>query len=94
MAVVAAKIRHISDEMLVVASEVLAKASPAAINKQDALLPKLADIGQLSKEIAFAVSQVAFEQGLAESMTDEALRAAITVQFWLPEYREYKRVSH
>ena len=94
LAVVAAKIRHISDEMLVVASEVLAKASPAAINKQDALLPKLADIGQLSKEIAFAVSQVAFEQGLAESMTDEALRAAITAQFWLPEYREYKRVSH
>ena len=94
LAVVAAKIRHISDEMLVVASEVLAKASPAAINKQDALLPKLADIGQLSKEIAFAVSQVAFEQGLAESMTDEALRVAITAQFWLPEYREYKRVSH
>jgi len=56
-------------------------------------LPRLAGIAQLSKEIAFAVSQVAFEQGLAESMTDDELIASIESQFWLPEYREYKRIS-
>jgi malate dehydrogenase (oxaloacetate-decarboxylating) len=94
LAVVAAKIRHISDEMLVVASEVLAKASPASTHKEDSLLPRLADIAQLSKDIAFAVSQVAFEQGLAEPMTDEGLKASIEAQFWVPEYREYKRISH
>ena len=88
---VAAKIRHISDEMLVVASEVLAKASPSVSeNREMSLLPRLSDIAQLSKEIAFAVSQVAFEQGLAEFMTDDALTASIETQFWLPEYREYE----
>jgi malate dehydrogenase (oxaloacetate-decarboxylating) len=92
LAVVAANIRHISDEMLVAASEVLAKASPASLNKDDALLPKLSDIGQLSKVIAFSVSKIAFEQGLAEPMNDAALNAAIEAQFWLPEYREYRQV--
>jgi len=93
LAVVAAKIRHISDEMLVVASEVLAKASPSVSgNREMSLLPRLSDIAQLSKEIAFAVSQVAFEQGLAEFMTDDALTASIETQFWLPEYREYELI--
>ena len=93
LAVVAAKIRHISDEMLVVASEVLAKASPSVSgNREMSLLPHLSDIAQLSKEIAFAVSQVAFEQGLAEFMTDDALTASIETQFWLPEYREYELI--
>jgi malate dehydrogenase (oxaloacetate-decarboxylating) len=92
LAVVAAKIRHISDEMLVVASEVLAKASPAALDKAAPLLPRLADIGQLSKEIAFEVSRVAFRQGLADVMSDEALNKSIEAQFWLPKYREYERV--
>lgn len=90
LAVVAAKIRHISDEMLMIASEVLAKGSTSA---SASLLPRLSDIAQLSKEIAFAVSQVAFEQGLAEPMTDEALKASIDSQFWLPEYREYEFIS-
>ncbi|MCL4142895.1 UNVERIFIED_CONTAM: hypothetical protein GTU68_061378 [Idotea baltica] len=93
LAVVAAKIRHISDEMLVIASEVLAKASPAAMQSGDGLLPPLTDIGQLSKNIAFAVSQVAFEQGLAEPMTDKSLTTAIEEQFWLPVYREYKKIE-
>lgn len=91
LAVVAAGIRHISDEMLIVASDVLAKSSPAAMQSGDSLLPPLADIGQLSKDIAFAVSQLAFDQGLAKPMADEALKAAIDAEFWLPAYRDYQK---
>jgi malate dehydrogenase (oxaloacetate-decarboxylating) len=91
LAVVAAGIRHISDEMLIVASDVLAKSSPAAMQSGDSLLPPLADIGQLSKDIAFAVSQLAFDQELAKPMADEALKAAIDAEFWLPAYRDYQK---
>jgi len=93
LAVVAAKIRHISDEMLVVASEVLAKASPALVNPQQALLPNLAEIGALSKDIAFAVAKIAQQQGLAATMSDDDLRISIEQQFWVPEYRVYKRAN-
>jgi len=90
LAVVAAKIRHISDEMLIVASEILAAASPALSNSQAALLPNLAQIGELSKDIAFSVAKMAQKQGLAPILTDEDLRLAIEQQFWEPEYRTYK----
>jgi malate dehydrogenase (oxaloacetate-decarboxylating) len=94
LAVVAAKIRRISDEMLVVASEVLANASPASLDKTASLLPRLSDIGQLSKDIAFAVGRVAFEQGLAEPMSDDVLKASIETQFWMPAYRDYRKSHH
>ena len=93
LAVVAAKIQHISDEMLVAASEVLATASSSVGNQEEVLLPNLADIGELSKEIAFAVGKVAQEQGLAAKMSNEALRTAIELEFWVPKYREYKPAS-
>ncbi len=93
LAVVAAKIRHISDEMLLVASEILANASPAAADPKAALLPSLAEIGQLSKDMAFAVAKTAQQQGLAAMLTDDDLRLAIEQQFWVPEYRAYKLID-
>lgn len=93
LGVVAANINLITDEMLLVASETLAKASPLANTGEGELLPPLTDIAKLSKEIAFAVAKVAFEQGLALPMSDEALHAKIERNFWRPEYRQYKRIS-
>jgi len=90
LAVVAAKIRFISDEMLLVAGEVLADASPVIKTGEGGLLPKLAEIGELSKQIAFAVGKKAQQQGLADEMADEDLLAAIEANFWTPEYRQYK----
>lgn len=93
LGVVAAKAKLISDEMLMAASTALANASPLANTGTGALLPPLAGIANLSKEIAFAVGKVAMEQGLALEMSDEAFREAIDRHFWEPEYRPYKRVS-
>ncbi len=90
LAVVAAKIRLISDEMLLVAGEVLAESSPIVKTGMGGLLPKLTEIGELSKKIAFAVAKRAQQQGLADEMDDEALMAAIDDNFWRPQYRTYK----
>ncbi|WP_440874568.1 NAD-dependent malic enzyme [Thalassotalea sp. PLHSN55] len=93
LGVVAANINLITDEMLMVASETLACASPLANTGEGELLPSLTEIADLSKKIAFAVAKVAFAQGLALEISDEMLQAKIDNNFWQPQYRQYKRVS-
>jgi len=93
LGVVAANISRITDDMLQVASETLAAASPLANNESDELLPPLTAIAQLSRDIAFAIAQVAFRQNLALPMSDDELLAKIDRNFWKPIYRQYRRTS-
>lgn len=93
LGVVSAKVSRITDEMLQVASETLAAASPLANEESDELLPPLTAIAQLSRDIAFAVAKVAFKQNLALSMSDDELLAKIDNTFWNPAYRQYRRTS-
>ncbi|MEY8200221.1 MAG: NAD-dependent malic enzyme [Colwellia sp.] len=93
LAVVAANISRITDEMLQVASETLAAASPLANKESDELLPPLTSIAQLSRDIAFAIAKVAYKQGLALALTDDELLEKIELNFWKPEYRQYRRTS-
>jgi len=93
LGVVAANINRITDEMLLVASETLAEASPLANTGEGELLPPLTSIAALSKKIAFGIAKVAFEQKLALEISDEMLIAKIDRNFWHPEYRQYRRIS-
>lgn len=93
LAVVAAGIKHITDEMLMLASTTLAEESPLANTGLGELLPPLTHIAELSKKIAFGIGKLAQEQGLALEMPDEMLREKIDKSFWIPSYRHYKRVS-
>lgn len=93
LGVISANIKRITDRMLQVASETLAAASPLANTGEGALLPPFTEIGQLSKDMAFAVAKVAYEQGLALELPDDELLAKIERNFWQPEYRQYKRTS-
>ena len=86
LAVVAASITRISDEMLMLSSEILAEASPVIQTGKGALLPPLTEINDLSKKIAFAIAKLAQEQGHAKVMSDQQLNDAIESNFWLPEY--------
>ena len=93
LGVVSANINRITDEMLMVASETLAQSSPLANTGEGELLPPLTEIAELSKQIAFAVAKVAFEQNLALAIDDEMLKEKIEGNFWHPAYREYRRSS-
>lgn len=90
LAVVAANIERITDDMLLVASEVLATASPLAQFGEGELLPALTESAILSKKIAFAVARLAQQKQLAPEMSEAALLQAIEDNFWLPRYREYQ----
>ncbi|TLU67307.1 NAD-dependent malic enzyme [Thalassotalea litorea] len=91
LGVLAANIKFISDEMLMVASETLANVSPLANTGEGDLLPPLTEIASLSKQIAFAIGKLAQEQGLALEISDEQLHKNIEKNFWKPEYRQYRR---
>jgi malate dehydrogenase (oxaloacetate-decarboxylating) len=93
LGVIVAEASLISDAMLMVTSATLAEASPLAINGGGALLPAISDIAGLSKKIAFEVAKVAMQEGLALEVSDEVIYERIEKNFWLPEYRPYKRIS-
>ncbi|TRX53980.1 NAD-dependent malic enzyme [Thalassomonas sp. M1454] len=91
LGVLAANIKYISDEMLMVASETLAAASPLANTGKGDLLPPLTEIANISKQIAFAIGKLAQQQNLALEIPDEELLNNIEQNFWKAEYRTYKR---
>ena len=93
LGVLAVKAQRISDDMLRVASETLAAASPLANTGSGGILPPLTQLSELSKKIAFEVAKVAMRQGFALELDDAALLRKIEANFWKPEYRQYKRVS-
>ncbi|MFC6439201.1 NAD-dependent malic enzyme [Pseudobowmanella zhangzhouensis] len=93
LGVIAGKLTRITDEMLLIASETLAAASPLANTGHGELLPPLTELATLSKQIAFAVAKTGQQQGLALEMSDEMLEQSIEANFWKPNYRQYRRVS-
>ena len=93
LGVVAANIRAVTDEMLMLASTTLAAESPRANTGAGNLLPPLTEVAELSKKIAFGIGKIAQQQGLALEMSDELLREKVEKTFWQPVYRHYKRVS-
>jgi len=93
LAVVAANIRRISDEMLMTASKVLAAASPRVQTGSGGLLPSLSDSAEISKKIAFEVAKVAIAQHHAPPLSDAAIADAIETHFWLPSYYPYQKID-
>lgn len=93
LGVLAVSASRVTDEMLMESSRALATCSPLALKGKGALLPPLEEIHLVSKKIAFAVAKKAIEQGVALSITDDAIEAAIENGFWQPEYRRYKRTA-
>ena len=94
LGVLAAKATRVTNAMLMAASRALADCSPLGRDGEGPLLPPLTDIHSVSKEIAFWVAKTAQLQGVALQTSDEAIRNKIEKNFWLPEYREYKRVAN
>lgn len=93
LGVLATHAKRVTDEMLMESSRALAECSPMALEGSGPLLPPLEEIHIVSKKIAFAVGKKAIEQGVAEKITDEALKQSIERNFWQPAYRHYKRVA-
>lgn len=93
LGVIACGAKRVTDEMLMATSICLAQVSPMGENGKGSLLPPLTEIAAISKKMAFEVAKVAIKQGHALEINDEVLLAKIERNFWMPYYRDYRRVS-
>ena len=93
LGVLAVQATSISDNMLMAASQALADISMEYQKAPGAILPPIKVIREISEKIAYAVAVQAVEDKLALPDTAENLQRRIEANFWLPEYRHYRRTS-
>nr|WP_284719834.1 NAD-dependent malic enzyme [Psychrobacter pocilloporae] len=93
LGVLVAQATSISDNMLMAASQALADISMEYQKAPGAILPPIKVIREISEKIAYAVAVQAVEDKLALPDTAENLQRRIEANFWLPEYRHYRRTS-
>jgi len=75
------------------ASQALADISMEYKKAPGAILPPIKVIKEISEKIAYAVAMQAVEDKLALPVTAENLQRRLEANFWLPEYRNYRRTS-
>ncbi len=93
LGVIAGEATRVTDNMMMAASEALARCSPLVTGEGDSLLPPLTGIREVSKIIAKAVALQAMDDNVAIAISEEALEEKIERNFWEPEYRNYRRTS-
>jgi malate dehydrogenase (oxaloacetate-decarboxylating) len=86
LGVLAAGARRVTDEMLLAAARALAECAPATRDPAGALLPPLAELRRVSREVALTVSATAQRQGVAEPTTPEELERRVDARRWEPRY--------
>ena len=87
LAVRAAGIRRITDELFMTAAEALRDTSPALQDRDASLLPALRDIRSVARHIARAVALEAQAQGLTEPLEETQLDRRLDEAMWFPAYR-------
>lgn len=93
LGVIASGAKKVTDNMMMAASSALANLAPVMNDPDGALLPRLSNIRQVSKQIAEVVFHQAVEDGVAMPIPQELIKSTIENNFWEPEYREYRRTS-
>lgn len=88
---IAAKAKHVSDDMLWAATKALSACSPVAQDKMSPLLPKLSEIKMVSFQVALAVAEQARAEGLAQIPDTVDIKDAIRKTMWEPAYYPYRK---
>ena len=91
LGVIASQASRVTEKMFMVASEALAECSPLVNGTGKDLLPALNQLREVSLFIATAVGLQAMEDGVAPAVSREQLEKQIQDNFWVPEYRDYRR---
>ncbi|MCF8030097.1 MAG: oxaloacetate-decarboxylating malate dehydrogenase, partial [Desulfohalobiaceae bacterium] len=81
--------RQITDAMFLAAAKVLSRHVSEADYEQGCIYPSFARIREVSCDIACAVAEYAYEQGLASTERPDDLSAAIQGYMYNPTYPEY-----
>jgi malate dehydrogenase (oxaloacetate-decarboxylating) len=93
LAAIAARLKRISDGMLMAAARALADLSPARLNPHANLLPPVSELRHVSLRVAQAVALQARKEGLAEPIDAGDMYRKIRDKMWTPVYRPYRKKS-
>jgi malate dehydrogenase (oxaloacetate-decarboxylating) len=89
---IAVSARAVSDGMFLAAARTIANLSPAKRDARANLLPPLAELRNVSLQVATAVAKQAVSEGLAEPVSEDDLVASIRAKMWEPVYAPYRRL--
>ena len=81
--------KHITDEMFLAAAHTLAASVTPEDLQQGSLLPPLTRVREVSVQIAVAVAEVIFDQGLASKSRPEDLLSLVRAHVYDPRYVSY-----
>ena len=85
---IAARTREVTDPMIMAAATTLAGLVSPQRLAEGALYPPLAELRQISRAIAIAVAQAAFDAGLARMGNGHDPRSAVDAAIWTPDYQD------
>jgi malic enzyme len=83
---IVAQAREVTDSMFLAAAGTLASLVTSDRLSAGALYPRLADLRDVSRAIAVAVAEQAFECGVAGLEAHEDVAAAVDAAMWTPDY--------
>ncbi|MDJ0856611.1 MAG: NAD-dependent malic enzyme [Desulfobacterales bacterium] len=89
LGVISVKASRVTDEMFLVAAKALAEQTSAEDFAVGRLYPSWKEIRKISLNVALAVAELAYREGLARVERPDDLEAFIQAQMFTPEYEEY-----
>jgi malate dehydrogenase (oxaloacetate-decarboxylating) len=90
LGIMSARAKRVSEGMIMAAAKALAALSPTQQDPNEALLPPLESLRDVSMSVAVAVGRQAQSEGLAEIKGD-AFNEAVRANVWEPVYLPYRR---
>ncbi len=91
LGLIAVHAKTVTDTMFMHAAKALAECSPVHYNREDNLLPPLAQIRNVSLKVATAVAREALNAGLANVIPPGDLEQYLQNYMWKPTYLPYRR---
>lgn len=94
LGILVSKARRVTDNMIMAAAKTLASLSPAGADRNEALLPPIADSRKVGMIVGEAVAEQAVADGVAEPANEESMKERINAYVWEAVYLPYERIDN
>lgn len=93
LGILVSRASRVTDNMFMAAAKALATLSPAIGDPNAPLLPRISESRKVSLVVAEAVGKQARMDGVADRISDAALREKLRAYVWEPVYLPYERIN-
>lgn len=93
LGILVSKARRVTDNMIMAAAKTLASLAPARTDRNEALLPPIADSRKVGLIVGETVAEQAVADGVAEPASEGSMKERIRAYVWEPVYLPYERIE-